>query len=87
MTQVTRELIELAERDWIEWSGGECPIDLYAFAEVRFRGGDRGIAPALHWIDRWSNAWEHKGPCRSEDIIAYRVVTAAALRARSAATL
>lgn len=59
--------------NWIDWAGGECPIDLYTFVETRFRNGGTSIAPALHWIDQWSNRWEHKGPIRDEDIIAYRL--------------
>jgi hypothetical protein len=59
-----------------DWAGGECPVDHYSFAEVRFRDGGTAIAPAFHWVDRWSNRWAHTGPFRSEDIVAYREVRA-----------
>lgn len=62
------------DSEWIEWAGGECPVDPYGFTEVRFRDGEEETAPAMHWVDRWSNRWEHRGPYRNEDIIAYRVV-------------
>ena len=58
---------------WIEHDGGECPVEPYTFVTVQFRSGKNGTAPALHWVDRWSNRWEAKGPFRSEDIIAYKL--------------
>lgn len=58
---------------WIEWSGGECPVGIFTFVQVRFRNGGEGVGPAGHWVDRWSDRWSHYGPLRSEDIVAYRV--------------
>jgi len=63
---------ELIPSDWVNHDGGQCPIDPYSFVEVRFMGGGNSIAPAFHWVDRWSNRWEHVGPFSSEFIVAYR---------------
>jgi hypothetical protein len=57
--------------DWIEWFGGDCPVDRSSFVEVKFRDGDDRTGPrareARNYI--WSHGWRH------EDIIAYRVVS------------
>ena len=63
--------------EWIEWNGGKCPVDPYECVSTRFRDGrECDFAPAFHWVDRWSNRWEHTGPVRGDDIIAYRSVLA-----------
>ena len=55
---------------WIEWSGGECPVDREALVQPRFRSDSN---EALLSVDRagkfrWSNKdW-------ASDIIAYRVI-------------
>lgn len=64
----------MSAEPWIEWGGGKMPVVNYLMVEVKHRDGDVGFGPACHWIDRWSNGWEHTGPVRGEDIIAYRVV-------------
>lgn len=62
--------------DWIEWSGGECPVAPATFVDVRFRGGSV-CGPDLATF--WSGGigwdwWEHESVDRDYDIIAYRVV-------------
>ena len=61
---------------WVEHDGGPCPVNLCQFVPVMFRSRKQSnTAPAFHWIDRWSNRWEHIGPFRNEDIIAYKPET------------
>lgn len=53
--------------DWIEWSGGECPVDPLRLVEAKFVDGatDMDVADAYDWF--------HED--LSSDIIAYRVVS------------
>lgn len=55
---------------WIEWSGGECPVEAGQTVEVTFRDGGRKSA-TLH---KPRKGWEHQG--NDDDIIAYRIVEA-----------
>lgn len=51
---------------WIEWNGGECPVDGDCEVSIRVRGeGGSARGKAKHW------SWGHSG-CGS-DIIAYRL--------------
>lgn len=59
---------------WIGWGGGKCPVSVFTLVEVRLQSGSIGFGIAGHWIDRWSNAWEHIGPSSDEYITSYRVV-------------
>jgi len=54
---------------WIDWKGGNCPVDTQAKVEVRFSGDTKaqGPAPACAW--RWD--WLARGT--GGDIIAYRL--------------
>lgn len=57
--------------DWIEWEGGECPVDRHALVSIRMRDGtefDRTRAGT------W--AWRNEGG--RDDIVAYKVVSAPA---------
>lgn len=53
-------------QDWIEWSGGERPVDGLRLVEVMFLDGatDTDVADAYDW--------QHDG--LSSDVAAYRVV-------------
>ena len=53
--------------EWIEWSGGECPVKGHAGVYVTLRNGSEFLMnrPATCW-------WEHDG-CEL-DILRYRVV-------------
>ena len=54
--------------DWIEWKGGECPVDAEQLVGVKFECGDiNRCAQAGQWD------WEH-GDATGYDIVAYRVV-------------
>lgn len=52
--------------EWIDWTGGACPVRNGADVEVRFRtgGSERDDSPQF-----W--AWDHTGD--TGDIVAYRV--------------
>lgn len=55
-----------ADDGWIEWVGGECPVEDNKRVEVKFRDGFIGQDVAF-WL-----GWSHGGD--DNDIIAYRVV-------------
>jgi hypothetical protein len=55
---------------WIEWTGGDCPVDEDAIVQIKAGFDPDGEpAPARFW------SWDHDRPLR-DCIIAYRVVTA-----------
>ena len=67
--ELTKEQYEsalAASGGWIEWGGGECPVEEGALVDVRFRDGDDGIN-----IEANNLYWFHKN--WSADIIAYRL--------------
>ena len=78
---ITREQYEAAlaakNDGWIEWGGGECPVEKGTLVDVRWRDGriDDGIpAKISHDLDsskRNAISWLHHG--NSHDIIAYRL--------------
>lgn len=63
----------MAENDWIEWKGGQCPVEPEALVELRLRKesvwetGDYADGRRAGQFD-----WAHLDACG--DIIAYRVV-------------
>lgn len=64
--QYEAALADTATTDgWIEWAGGECPVDGAAFVDYKMRSGQVGTDDA-HIL-----RWNHKG--FSGDIIAYRL--------------
>ena len=57
---------------WIEWHGGECPVNLRTKVTIKLREGFKnfpGGVPAGHLL------WKHLGG--NSDIIAYRIVKTA----------
>ena len=52
--------------DWIEWKGGECPVDGEATVEIKCEYGDTCIDIAKKFD------WKHLNV--ETDIVAYRVV-------------
>lgn len=59
----------MSENAWIEWKGGECPLNSHV--EIRFRDGaevKHKIADMLHDAD-----WQHYETDPDGDIIAYRL--------------
>jgi hypothetical protein len=57
------------EPDWIEWSGGECPVANDVLVDAKYRNGRIFIASA--WLFRWTHFAESED--EAEDIIAYRI--------------
>lgn len=80
---ITREQYEaaLAEKDdgWIEWGGGECPVDEGTLVDVRYRNGEENhhVGAGIYFDDTGSNPdlnaedWISDGS--QFDIIAYRL--------------
>lgn len=60
----------LTEATWIDWPGGECPVDDFTKVEYRTSQGSEEIQPAYNL--RWT--WNGGNTPRGGDIIAYRVV-------------
>lgn len=69
------------QTDWIEWQGGECPVDPDTRIEVRFRPFTEGKPQDWDFCtDKASeisrngvDGWVHKNS--AGDIIAYRVTS------------
>ena len=68
--EVTREQYEAAlaakNDGWIEWGGGECPVEEGTLVDVKFNGGD-----AQSGIPSCEYSWEHVW--QEANIIAYRL--------------
>ena len=54
------------ESDWIEWGGGECPVELDMIVEYKLRSDFRNTRVARYLF--WGNHGD------GSDIIAYRIV-------------
>lgn len=58
---------------WIEWGGGDCPVEPRTFVKIQLRAETQEVADA----DVWSHAddfyWDHRNDESGSDIIAYRV--------------
>ncbi|MFJ3047029.1 hypothetical protein ACIPEN_14455 [Herbaspirillum chlorophenolicum] len=52
--------------EWIEWKGGECPVEANELVDFKFRDGEEYQAHA------WFFLWEHV--FGEDDIIAYRII-------------
>lgn len=62
---------EKADADgWIEWEGGECPVDRGTIVDVRHRNGGEHISCAA--LGLWNQTWGRVGK-NPDDIIAYRL--------------
>lgn len=58
-----------AERPWIKWEGGECPVPEGTLIDVKYRDGEKfKKVPAL---GAYNYYWHHVGA--SDDIVAYRL--------------
>lgn len=55
--------------DWIEWGGGECPVERGVLVEVKYRNEKNYHIKGVNRAWEWS--WEHHGT--EGDIIAYRL--------------
>lgn len=70
--ELSSSLIKQQERDegeWIEWSGGECPVPPGKIVDLKLRKGSITTNyPA------GSAQWDHRSEDNDTDIMAYRVV-------------
>lgn len=58
---------------WVEWKGGECPVEEDVIVDVKTRGGEVEFSKARCW--NWSH---EQGSCiQSRQIVAYRLHRAA----------
>jgi len=57
---------EQGEGEWIDWGGGEQPLQRMDFCEIRFRNGEQASGMAYCWV------WNHSG--ENDDIIAYKMM-------------
>ena len=65
ITRTQYESALAASEGWIEWEGGECPVDTSEIIDIKFRDGEIETDKALGW------RWHHDNNCA--DIIAYRL--------------
>lgn len=63
---------ERGEGEWIEWGGGDQPLDDYEMVEVRFRNGSIEAGEFAHCYE-WNHGY-HDLSTTSVDIIAYRII-------------
>ncbi|WP_312759502.1 hypothetical protein [Pantoea brenneri] len=66
--RIALPILEQQERGdgWIEWGGGDCPVERMAIVEVKFTQTPQGEGIA-HWWD-----WHHEEG--ENNIIAYRII-------------
>lgn len=65
--------------EWIEWNGGECPVERGTLIDAKFRNGEETYhaKAGFRYDDGGSNEnycttdWDHLGT--DEDIVAYRL--------------
>lgn len=58
------------EPKWIEWPGGECPVDLETRVKIMSRDGYTAVGRAINFMrERWKHAPDLHPDCH---IIAYR---------------
>jgi len=60
---------EKGDDGWLEWSGGECPVDEMEPVQVKFRNG---LVKDGRRAASWD--WRHESDPDLGDIIAYRVI-------------
>lgn len=64
----------MMDEGWIEWKGGECPVDPSSKIDTKHRGCESGgISLAGHWTGGKYDYWKHEGKPKT-NIIAYRIV-------------
>lgn len=64
--------------EWIEWAGGECPVDPLTLVLVKLRdGATYREREACYWKQSDDDRcyWTHEAADHNNDIIAYRVVS------------
>lgn len=70
-------MTEEKQNEWIEWTGGECPVDPRALHDRKYRDGRASYRIECERTTILRRAiWGHDGV--DEDIIAYRICSALA---------
>lgn len=59
----------MSDIEWIEWAGGECPVEGHRRVEVRLRNG------TIETLDADDFDFEHLPDDAETDIVAYRVLS------------
>lgn len=59
-------------QDWVEWNGGECPLNYWEVAEYEWKQRNGYCSGPQREINPVSLRWEHKN--LPTDIVAYRVL-------------
>lgn len=59
---------QLAGDGWIEWKGGDQPVEDYLLVETKWTDGSISYGEASRW------RWSHKSLLSDNNLIAYRVV-------------
>lgn len=57
---------------WIEWKGGECPVDGETLVSVKFRGSWLG-SEGTHAVAATAFDWHHMVPAQKDDIVSWRL--------------
>lgn len=68
--EIALPILEQQERgdgEWIDWRGGECPVDGNKIVDIKLRDGEEVHGDKADILD-----WHHYGV--SDDIIAYRII-------------
>ena len=60
--------------EWINWSGGECPVPKGTIVDVRHRSGDEFFGEEAELVGSAAQEWHYSRDPDAGDIIAYRVV-------------
>lgn len=75
--EITREQYEAAlaakNEGWIEWGGGECPIEKGVLVDVKLRNGRTEYAQRANYADGYASYSLWRNDNASVDIIAYRL--------------
>ncbi len=67
--EIAMPILEQQERgEWIEWGGGECPVDGGVMVETRWSDGSVSRGEASDW------RWEHHSLLSNLKLIAYRII-------------
>jgi hypothetical protein len=66
--RLAKEPAQTENDGWIDWPGGDCPVDRNVTVQVQYRADDFGDTG-----NACSFRWNHSG--KASDIIAYKIVT------------
>ena len=77
LEQLRQQVKAPADDGWIEWGGGECPVETGTLVDVRYRDGQELYALPANEVhpgarDAQQDFWENHD--FKNDIVAYRIV-------------